>query len=1312
MNGGIGGDGRGSLPYAVVAVVVLILAASWSAAAFVGKDSDRALDMVEDGETAMGSAAESVSAWVERGLGEMVAQVSSDGSTSFAEKEELFGELVGRWMGANFPATDSGITVDVSDWHISLSMSSMQIGGLLSDDGYTPAFLVASGTVDAVFDGDVGSARKTLDVSADAGSALPLTAERGSVFGAALTGSGSLLSQLMTYQLSALAQYRILNGWGGTEHGADGTWAILGAEDVERSYRSCTSAISSLYLSSADGGWVGGADAASKFLSEGSEGYLTVDLGAIYADALYGMVDDIVLKWFDYFGGGSLLGKIDGIADGIVSGWEAVVGFLTGRDTDSAADYIRKVCGDADYMVHPDSGFALSVPDGADTDGNPRFFEVRADFPSVDILSTEDVKHFHSIYRGDRNGLLEWVRGMVRQAVAGLADSGLGVVRFDCASNDGFPDLLVENALKAVRSCADDLIDSLIESVRTTPYVDQFSSAICDYAERDKGTQLLYSPERFAEAVLPQINGALSGSGRDAVTADELLANTSFRAALETWRAEVDRSLSVLEPLRSVSADNSSLLRDGCIAIIRGGMDIVGMINDEVPYIERVCREIGAHMAASGFSGIVDYPAGEGFELVSDEGRMFVRLGLECQSTPDISISVSDRSSHSTGFGDRSVASYTTVWDVVLKDAFVYTVSGEDAVSAVTGSGCASYSAKADVDLKLSIAAVSGLPLAGVGYSPSNTLTGDLWNLAVSVILDLVDPLMELMRSIQEVLAHLQEAVSKLYAASQGMLERIYEVMLGPAYSFRNAINDRINEAVCSGLVEILGEIERTYSITAKQQAVKFSYGGWDLEIVFFFGTLGSATKHIVKTTLSGPVGDASFSGTVDLKLKGSRNTPAVTGSLDCSGDGWHLAGTVDPFMRTSDRLISVWGDVGGTDVLLDIPVLYSYNELDLSLRDVPALAPVLSNIPFLIPGTTLSVDAGLDLKYDFPVTSGVMINEIEANPEGEDRDGEWAEVVNLTRSGADLSGWTLTTSKGRTYTFPEGTVVGPGGRTVAEFEGIFLLNSSETLVLRDAEGSTVDSVGPFSDGYNDGRTYQRGTDGMTAWGWYEGTKGERNGGALFSLDGAFLASAYSILSESAGDALSELGGKVTTEEGLAQLVGMTLKNAVDRLIDSAAAALVEASAYVEAEVTDPSSALTLTGVRIHLTADEDLAGEMLRYVVGNVAELVLGIDDPYNVDLGDAFAENVFLGVTVFAGAGLPSFIDPKGDSGVELGVDVSVSVSGLSKALGKDDGTSVRLKAGVVASGLPFSSLPGNLSGEKGMSHDLWAFRLVMER
>lgn len=113
----------------------------------------------------------------------------------------------------------------------------------------------------------------------------------------------------MTYQLTSLAQYRVMNGWGAFEYaGPTGTLSIITSADVLESYKSCMQAVSSLKLRTCDGGWTSYKDAASYFFDGRT---LEMDLNAIYAQALYGMADNIVGKLFDLLGAQQILDALD-----------------------------------------------------------------------------------------------------------------------------------------------------------------------------------------------------------------------------------------------------------------------------------------------------------------------------------------------------------------------------------------------------------------------------------------------------------------------------------------------------------------------------------------------------------------------------------------------------------------------------------------------------------------------------------------------------------------------------------------------------------------------------------------------------------------------------------------------------------------------------------------------------------------------------------------------------------------------------------------------------------------------------------------
>ncbi|MGQ0535184.1 MAG: lamin tail domain-containing protein [Methanobacteriota archaeon] len=146
-----------------------------------------------------------------------------------------------------------------------------------------------------------------------------------------------------------------------------------------------------------------------------------------------------------------------------------------------------------------------------------------------------------------------------------------------------------------------------------------------------------------------------------------------------------------------------------------------------------------------------------------------------------------------------------------------------------------------------------------------------------------------------------------------------------------------------------------------------------------------------------------------------------------------------------------------------------------------------------------------------------VMVNEIEANPEGDDAGNEWVEILNNKTWSMDLSGWVLRTldvppAGVAFHEFPPGTVLGAGERLVVTFPSQALDNENETIVLEQvALGTTLmmDCVrlgpgappcpenfvwpGPGNDTANDGRTWQRTPDGWEAWEFASDTRGSAN---------------------------------------------------------------------------------------------------------------------------------------------------------------------------------------------------------------------------
>jgi len=131
-----------------------------------------------------------------------------------------------------------------------------------------------------------------------------------------------------------------------------------------------------------------------------------------------------------------------------------------------------------------------------------------------------------------------------------------------------------------------------------------------------------------------------------------------------------------------------------------------------------------------------------------------------------------------------------------------------------------------------------------------------------------------------------------------------------------------------------------------------------------------------------------------------------------------------------------------------------------------------------------------------------ILINEVELNPAGTDTGTEKVELYNPSNTGIDISGWTISSTAGRTATVViyEGTTIPPKGYLIVgrDSQQQWLDNTGEGIDLRNDLGILIDSVGPFSDQDNDESTWQRSPDGQDNWAFStSNTLGSANFGSL-----------------------------------------------------------------------------------------------------------------------------------------------------------------------------------------------------------------------
>jgi hypothetical protein len=130
--------------------------------------------------------------------------------------------------------------------------------------------------------------------------------------------------------------------------------------------------------------------------------------------------------------------------------------------------------------------------------------------------------------------------------------------------------------------------------------------------------------------------------------------------------------------------------------------------------------------------------------------------------------------------------------------------------------------------------------------------------------------------------------------------------------------------------------------------------------------------------------------------------------------------------------------------------------------------------------------------------STGVLINEVELNPKGQDAGNEWIELYNPTSADASIGNFkVMATFRSSPIVVPAGTVLGAGQLYVLSVQGSSLENAN-MLTLADSLGQIVDRTPSLVDRSDDSRTWQRFPDGGTHWKFVEGTKGAPNDYATY----------------------------------------------------------------------------------------------------------------------------------------------------------------------------------------------------------------------
>ncbi len=363
---------KAQMPFSVIAVLLLVLS-SISIALVYGlearKESTAIPEKVlEQMRKCLDDALQDV---VRIAYSSAIGSIQATKGLNENEVQQGFVASLNTSLLKTYPSLTGNIhTLVEHDLHLAFLRASLQesyaIYGedLASWEGASvPAYFVITGNCTVNVTCSQGQLSRTVDIDQDIYVPLPLLLYRLDRLSRSAVPRGELES-VVRYELAALAQDRVLRGYGmAVKTGVHSTEAIITNEDVVRAVNLALVLEELRYFQ--DGGELNGAqfgevapllmdldgpaDPADLFLRSYDEG--GIDLAPIVAQTINSRADAIVLKWMDYFQFIDLINIPEDLYEFADHGLTDAIDFLTGGDTDkmNMQDYISKALSDSWY---------------------------------------------------------------------------------------------------------------------------------------------------------------------------------------------------------------------------------------------------------------------------------------------------------------------------------------------------------------------------------------------------------------------------------------------------------------------------------------------------------------------------------------------------------------------------------------------------------------------------------------------------------------------------------------------------------------------------------------------------------------------------------------------------------------------------------------------------------------------------------------------------------------------------------------------------------------------------------------------------
>ena len=1341
---------KGNMPFALIAVTLLLTTATFCIAYANIEETEERTENITAELNTIDDAISGTEDLIRTSLGNIIYEISADGDGgTLSERVKRFGSMERSWFDSAFPRYVKGFSVDIIEEDFAIDVQSTRVSSNDTIAGKSVAsYLRTVGTVKAVFTGTAGSATKTLEITADGTSGLPFIVDCATRFELSTEGDASMLTQLVSYQLSALAQSRIINGYGlRSATGGMGTTDVITKGDVENAFRNALSVVETLCFrsnSQNDDRLVSRTqiDLAEKVVLK--NGCYEIDIGAILSQALLSIMDEVIFRWVDYLGVDWVFDLIDSVADYLREFAYNVLSFLTNNQEDnrnSARYYIKEAmrsCGysENDYRhvingtrtLHLDGTDIRYVLDGKEMVYNFKGGDVNVDCMDIDILDWGGWDNYVVDFERNRNKIRDEIRDIFQNVCSSIV-SGYGIIRIRADEYDetAFTDSFTTAVQNSLEGCLSRFSYDMESSLRNNNVPDPLLASIYQtmVSNREsifregqiKTDYIEYLAERVALEAVTYRHMAFY---EIYLCAREMLYNNpDIDSIFSEYGQNVDRIYEMFnKALNSPSNKGRTILKD---IVIEAGKRVLKedfVMNRVTRQAMDMMSEIKEQIRMNTGKGIVGLEHLDRFTLSDGYGNLYEEF-TDIVDSYNLNIEITDptgnhsKNQHSVGMGDAKAASYVSVYTVKITGNVNYTAHSKTGVDRSLGRIDSEFRDTLKITMNFDIPCVSGWSLSGARYSASNNIFSDVWNALLKVLEPLLEPLKKLYEIMRDLFSACMETVIQVNAYATELIDRLYTIIMEPLERLTELISDAISRNLC-WLIENVSGIVEGFDIGASKQKITFGFFGLHLTVELRAATLLKTTKNIVKLTVEGEVGGTKFSAFIDMK-KNEKDGLMIRGGGGVENDDCALDLVIDPEMKFGSKLVTLTGTVRDVDIDACLPYKEMYDEFEMALTDIPGVAEAVSNIVLPIPGYKCGFDMGIDIKYNLPLATGLMINEFESNPAGSDDGKEWVELYNATARTIDLSGYMLVPESNEAKAFViTGTSIGAFEKKIVMFEKQSLNNSKsgkhsgESISLYSPDGKKVDSTPWKKDTYNDDRTWQRKADGSTTWVFIKGTPGSSNGSILKTnaIVKEFLIDCFL---KAVDRAFEEMGNHLKSIDDITEFLQRTLELFVKNVIDTIAEIIVSASVYIKMELMDYAQTQHY-GLKVAFEMNSDLVREGIYWILKQLNILQDVVREPCCNDPVQIICENTYLTTTVYTEISTPKFLATLESEEIEIGYKAGVNITGISNMIWGEEEGKWKAILGVVAEDLDASKLPKGLRSDKDKKCDLWLIKVEL--